>query len=56
MRPLSAHCHLGLSRASRIAKDREAAEQQLVTAVGFFRDMEMGFWLAKAAAEKDGLC
>ena len=55
MRPLSAHCHLGLGRASRMADDREAAEGQLTTAVGLFRDMEMGFWLAQATAERDRL-
>jgi transcriptional regulator with AAA-type ATPase domain/tetratricopeptide (TPR) repeat protein len=55
MRPLSAHCHLGLGRASRMADDRDAAERQLTTAVGLFRDMEMGSWLAQATAERDGL-
>jgi tetratricopeptide (TPR) repeat protein len=55
MRPLSAHCHLGLGRASRMADDRDAAERQLTTAVGLFRDMEMGSWLAQATAERDRL-
>jgi tetratricopeptide (TPR) repeat protein len=53
MRPLSAHCYLGMGRALRRANDHEAAEQQLATAVGLFREMEMGFWLAQASTEKD---
>jgi transcriptional regulator with AAA-type ATPase domain/tetratricopeptide (TPR) repeat protein len=48
MRPLGAHCYLGLARASRMAADREAAERQLATAIGLFRDMEMSFWLAES--------
>jgi transcriptional regulator with AAA-type ATPase domain/tetratricopeptide (TPR) repeat protein len=53
MRPLGAHCHLGLARATRMATDHEAAEHQLAIAVGLFRDMEMSFWLGQAAAESD---
>jgi transcriptional regulator with AAA-type ATPase domain/tetratricopeptide (TPR) repeat protein len=51
MRPLAAHCQLGLSRAARLAKDHEAAERHLRAAVGLFSEMQMGIWLAQASEE-----
>jgi len=55
MRPLSAHCHLGLGRAVKVADDPGAAAQHLATAVTLFRDMGMDLALAQAVAEKDKL-
>lgn len=55
MRPLTAHCHLGLGQAFRLVGDRANAEKNLATAAGLFRDMDMGFWAARSAAEVDGL-
>jgi class 3 adenylate cyclase len=48
MRPLVAHCHLGLGRLYRRTGDGAKAEEHLGTAATMYREMEMGFWLAKA--------
>ena len=51
MRPLVAHCHLGLGQLfSRLAHGAEAKEH-LTKAAEMYREMDMGFWLAKAQAE-----
>ncbi len=50
MRPLVAHCHLGLGNLhGRIGK-REQALEHLVTAAAMYRDMGMHFWLEQAEA------
>ena len=51
MRPLVAHCHLGLGSVFRRTGGRDRAREHLTSAVGLFRDMDMAFWLAKAEAE-----
>jgi len=51
MRPLVAHCHLGLGKLYRRAGKRPQAKEQLITAMSMFREMDMGFWLQKAEAE-----
>jgi class 3 adenylate cyclase/tetratricopeptide (TPR) repeat protein len=51
MRPLVAHCHLGLGRLDRRAALREPAREHLVTAARMYRDMGMRFWLDLAEAE-----
>jgi tetratricopeptide (TPR) repeat protein len=51
MRPLVAHCHLGLGKLYwRIGK-REPAQEHLTTATTMYREMGMTFWLEKAEAE-----
>ena len=51
MRPLVAHCQLGLGQLyGRMGKTKEARER-LTTATTMFQDMEMPFWFDKAAAE-----
>jgi hypothetical protein len=50
MRPLAAHCHLGLGvRYQRIGK-REPARATLSTAIEILRAMGMTFWLPRAEA------
>src|SRR5687768_2642021 len=50
MRPLAAHCHLGLGTLyQRVGRDEEA-RAELATAAEMYRAMEMTFWLAKAEA------
>jgi class 3 adenylate cyclase/tetratricopeptide (TPR) repeat protein len=50
MRPLAAHCHLGLGTLyQKIGRD-EQAQAELSTAAEMYRAMEMPFWLAKAEA------
>ena len=48
MRPLVAHCHLGLGNLYR--RTRENAQEHLTTATTMYREMGMSFWLAKTEA------
>ena len=48
MRPLVAHCHLGLGKLYRRSGDHVQAHQHLMTASAMYREMDMGFWLEKA--------
>ena len=54
MRPLVAHCHLGLGKLYRRIGDRAKAEEHLMTARAMYREMDMGFWLEKADAALGG--
>ena len=51
MRPLVAHCHLGLGKLYRRTGDRAKAHEHLATATTLYREMDMGFWLTQAEAE-----
>ena len=51
MRPLQARSHLGLGRLLRLAGDRDRAEDHLANALGLLREMDMRFWLSRAAEE-----
>jgi tetratricopeptide (TPR) repeat protein len=51
MRPLVAHCHLGLSTVYRRTNRREQAQEHLTTATTMYRAMGMTYWLEKAEAE-----
>ena len=55
MRPLAAHCHLGLGKLNRRAGKREQAHEHLSTATTMYREMDMQFWLEQAEAEMKGL-
>jgi class 3 adenylate cyclase/tetratricopeptide (TPR) repeat protein len=48
MRPLVAHCRLGLGRLYRRVGERRKIEEQVAIALAMYRDMGMGFWLEKA--------
>jgi class 3 adenylate cyclase/tetratricopeptide (TPR) repeat protein len=48
MRPLVAHCHLGLAKLYHRTEKREQAQQNLATATTMYRDMGMTYWLEKA--------
>jgi class 3 adenylate cyclase/tetratricopeptide (TPR) repeat protein len=50
MRPLQAHCHLGLGHVHAQAKELEKARFELLAAVELYRAMSMPFWLSKAEA------
>jgi hypothetical protein len=54
MRPLIAHCHLGLGRLYRRTGNPQAAEEHLMTATTMYREMDMQFWLDQAAVETGG--
>ncbi len=53
MRPLVAHCHLGLGKLYRRMGKREQAREHLTTATTMYREMDMRFWREKAEAEAD---
>jgi tetratricopeptide (TPR) repeat protein len=50
MRPLQAHCHLGLGTLYVKTGQRQQACTELSTAVDLYRDMDMTFWLPQAEA------
>ena len=51
MRPLVAHCHLGLGKLYRRTGKRQEAQEHLATATTMYREMDMPFWLERAEAE-----
>ena len=51
MRPLVAHCHLGLAKLSRRTGKREQARDHLTVATTLYREMDMRFWWEQAEAE-----
>ncbi len=50
MRPLVAHCHLGLGTLYTKTGQREQARAELSAAIEMYRAMEMTFWLSQAEA------
>jgi hypothetical protein len=51
MRPLVAHCRLGLGKLARRTGKREQAQEHLITATTMYREMDMPYWLEQAEAE-----
>ena len=51
MRPLVAHCHLGLGKLYRRTGKREQAQEHLTTATTMYREMGMTYWLEQAELE-----
>ena len=45
MRPLVAHCHLGLGKLYRRIGKPEHARENLTAATTMYREMDMDFWL-----------
>ena len=50
MRPLVAHCHVGLGKLYRRPGRRGEAREHLLTAAVMYREMVMHFWPEKAEA------
>ena len=50
MRPLVAHCHLGLGKLYANTDKREQAGEHLTAAATLYREMDMRFWLEQAEA------
>jgi tetratricopeptide (TPR) repeat protein len=50
MRPLQAHCHLGLGTLYCKISQREEAHTELVRAIEMYRAMDMTFWLPQVEA------
>ncbi len=51
MRPLVAHCHLGLGTLYQHTGKRQEAQEHLTTATTMYREKDMTYWLEKAEAE-----
>jgi hypothetical protein len=51
MRPLVAHCHLGLGKLYRRTGKRELAQEHLTTATTLYHEMGMTYWLEQAEPE-----
>jgi class 3 adenylate cyclase/tetratricopeptide (TPR) repeat protein len=51
MRPLVAHCHLGLGKLYWRTGKREQAQEYLTTATTMYRDMGMTYWLERLESE-----
>jgi tetratricopeptide (TPR) repeat protein len=51
MRPLVAHCHLGLGKLSRRTGKSEQAREHLTIATTMYGEMGMAYWLEQAEAE-----
>ncbi len=51
MRPLVAHCHLGLAALYRRIGTRQQGHEHLATASGMYREMDMHSWFEKAKQE-----
>jgi hypothetical protein len=50
LRPLVAHCHLGLGQLYAQTGRVEQARTALTTAIDLYRAMDMTFWLPQAEA------
>ncbi len=55
MRPVVAHCLLGLGTLGRRVGRRHEAERHLATAAAMYRDMDMAYWRARAERRMDEL-
>ena len=55
MRPLVAHCHLGLGKLHRGTGEWEQAREHFTTATTMYSEMDMHFWLMQAEAEMRAL-
>jgi tetratricopeptide (TPR) repeat protein len=53
MRPLVAHCYLGLGRLYHRVGETEHARENLTAANTMYREMEMGFYLGQGQGEAD---
>ena len=51
MRPLVAHCHLGLAKLYQRTGNRQEAREHLATATTMYREMDMTYWREKAEEE-----
>ncbi len=51
MRPLVAHCYLGLGKLYGRTGKRQEAQEYLTTATTMYREMDTRFWLEQAERE-----
>lgn len=50
MRPLVAHCHLGLGRLYRRIGKQQEAQEHFTIATTMYHEMDMNYWLEQAEA------
>ena len=55
MRPLVAHCHIGLDKLYRRTGKRQQAQQHVTTGTTIYRGMGMTYWLENAETEMAAL-
>ena len=55
MRPLQAHCHLGLGKLYRRTGKRQETQEHLATALTMYHEMDMRLWPEQAEAELKAL-
>ena len=55
MRPMQAHCHLGVGQVHLHAKNLVKARSEILEAANLYRQMSMPFWLLKAQKWLDSL-
>ena len=55
LRPLIAHCHLGLGQLYQRTGNRDQAQEHLSTSATMYREMDMRYWLEQAEAEMKDL-
>jgi MalT-like TPR region len=55
MRPLIAHCHLGLGKMHARIGDLEHAEKNLTEATAMYAEMGMNFWLEQSQRLADAV-
>jgi len=55
MRPLVAHCHLGLGKLYGRTGKPNVLQEHLTTATVMYREMGMRYWLEQAEAEPSKL-
>ncbi len=55
MRPLVAHCHLGLGKLYRRTGKRTESDEHFAAATSMYREMGMTYWLEKAEREMSEL-
>jgi tetratricopeptide (TPR) repeat protein len=53
MRPLVAHCRLGLGKLYRRTGKRQEAQEHLTIATTMYREMDMTYWLEQAEAQME---
>jgi hypothetical protein len=51
MRPLVAHCHLGLGKIHHRMGNPGQTQEHLTIAMAMYREMDMTYWLGQAEAE-----
>jgi hypothetical protein len=55
MRPLVAHCHVGLAELYRHTGKRRQAEEHFTTATTMYGEMGMTYWLERAERDRSKL-